>query len=424
MTRRLGIRFIWIDSICICQDDSSDWERESAKMASIYSTAYLVLAATGAEEDSQGLFLRRSPPQYETIEYFKDGVRGILHLFSIPLDFSAAHPIAYCDLDKEPLARRGWTLQERILGSRVLHFASKQLFFECYTHTRSEDGFRMGGRVESIHEDSRPEYLRDKADPKPEYLEFRGPSSWYLILQRYCYRKLTKESDKLPALSGIARIIEEQIGDKYVAGLWRSTLLEGILWQAVGTRRNATSAPSEYRAPSWSWASIDGMAANMGLGKDTFFVNKEAEWVEIGTVVDCHVELKGENPYGEVKSGWLKLKAPIEPLEPSEVKEEDADELPHKRALRVKTRQGKAFGAYCMFDTLDDESAVKLSLFAIPLAYIDRNHGRAYQALIITPVEGQQDHYRRVGKIIFDEEALGKCDWMEDNTKLSTITLL
>ncbi|KAF2473392.1 HET-domain-containing protein [Lindgomyces ingoldianus] len=423
LTRKLGIQYLWIDSLCICQDDGPDWERESAKMASIYANAYITIAASAAKDDSEGLFSQRSRPNYVSFEYTRNnGLSGKVYAFLIPLE-EAAWPGTICEQDKEPLSSRGWTLQERFLASRVLHVGAKQLYFECYSHFLSEDGFRIQGRFNSVHEDSHPSQV--KADGSGSELlqnsNFRGPWLWYSILSKYYSRKLTKESDKLPALSGIAQTFEEKTGDKYVAGLWRSTLVEGLLWQALGTRRRATSAPLQYRAPSWSWASIDGPFANIGLVSNEPF--DRSSWIDISTILDCQVELKGKNPYGEVKSGWIKIRAPIEPLSPSQEKEVDWETVPHERALRMKTRAGKPYGTYCMFDTLDDETAAQMPLCALILTRGDKENP-SYQALIITPTEGKPDQYRRVGKMIMDNEVLGVCDWMNGEAELATIVLV
>lgn len=398
-------------------------------MASIYANAYLTIAATGSLNDKHGFFIPRTPPEYTAFEYStKDGIRGTLHAFEMPKTASARRN-EYCSLDDEPLSKRGWALQERFLASRILHSGSKQMFFECYGHVRAEDGFRCQGRFTSVYEDTHPIQVNPEmsgvSKRSAQVKAYRGPSQWYSLLYSYYPRQLTKSSDKLPALSGIARTIEEETGDKYVAGMWRSQLIEGLIWQAMGTLRGATKSPLEYRAPSWSWASMDGPFGNLGLGED--FLDENARWVDVATVIDCRVELKGENPYGEVKSGWLEIKAPLEPLSASEEKEPDWERVPHKRAMRMKTRVGNPFGSPCMFDTMDQEVASTVSLFALILTWRltqDDPKNRIYQALLITLVEGSESRYRRVGKILFGYEALGKCDWMDDDTKLATITLI
>ncbi|KAF2191137.1 HET-domain-containing protein, partial [Zopfia rhizophila CBS 207.26] len=318
LTRRLSIQYLWIDSLCICQDDGPDWERESAKMAQIYQNAYLTIAATGSKHDSHGLLANRSPPEYVDFSMtMKNGRHGEVHAFLLPLE-DAAHASSYCSLREDPLSSRGWALQERFLASRILHFATKQMFFECYCHMLSEDGFRVQGRFNSIHEDVHPSQVKQEGSSLStlKARQYRGPWLWYSLLYSYYPRNLSKSSDKLPALSGIARTFEEKTGDKYVAGLWRSQLIEGLIWQATGIQSGKMKAPPEYRAPSWSWASIDGPFGNLGLAKK----DDGTDWIDIAIIIDCHVEPKGENPYGEVKSGWIQMKAPIEPLSRSEEK--------------------------------------------------------------------------------------------------------
>ncbi|KAF2262763.1 HET-domain-containing protein [Lojkania enalia] len=432
LTRRLGIRYLWIDSLCIYQDDGPDWERESAKMASIYENAYVVIAATASASDADGLFIRRSPPDYVNFQLTtQDSGTSQIYAFLLRPE-EAANTGVYSSLEREPLSKRGWALQERYLAKRTLHFATDQVFFECYQHFVGEDGFRIRGRFYGIYKDSQPIQMEESdADREPhqkiERERYRGPSIWYTLLHYYHSRELTRASDVLPALSGIARTVEKITGDRYVAGLWRSQLIEGLLWQALGAHRGATKAPEEYRAPSWSWASIDGSSGNLGLGYD--LMNPEATWVDIASIIDCQVVLRGENSYGEVVSGSIKLKAPIEPLFPSEEKEEDWDTAPHKRALRLKTRNGDSYGSSAIFDTINDEMALTLPLYALILVCrrtkSDEPKDRTYQALIVTLVDKEhRDVYQRVGKIILGCETLGQCEWMDDHAKMHTITLV
>jgi hypothetical protein len=343
----------------------------------------------------------------------------------------AAFDNQYSSLKDEPLSDRGWALQERYLASRVLHFGTKQVYFECYNHFRAEDGFRSKGRFTSIRREFHPSELvpnRRGYSQSIQWEQYRIPSLslWYDILVDYYGRKLTKSSDKLPALSGIARAFETMTKDRYVAGLWRSNMIEGLLWQAMGSERRATSRPSQYRAPTWSWASIDGPFGYPGLGKDIF--DSTMTQIDVGTVLDCHVELQGENPYGEVKAGSVILKAPLEPLVPSTEKEPDWETVPHKRAMRVTTKTGDKFGVPCIFDTLSGDQALELPLYALFLTrrkpVDDIPEKRVYQGLIVSPVEGERDKFSRLGKILAFHNSIGECDWMTDESKFVTVTLI
>jgi hypothetical protein len=81
---------------------------------------------------------------------------------------------------------------------------------------------------------------------------------WLSIVEEYSAKMITHPTDRLPALSGIAQIMQERTGDEYIAGLWRRDLVAGLLWARVYTRSRA----STYVAPTWSWASFLGPIAS------------------------------------------------------------------------------------------------------------------------------------------------------------------
>lgn len=425
ITRKLGIRYLWIDSLCICQDDGAEWERESANMAAIYANSYLTIAATGSLGDSIGCLAPRPSRRYATMDFTsKDGITGQVHAFLLRLGDST-DPSICCNLGDQPLTQRGWALQERFLTPRTLHFGRDQMYFECHAHFLSEDGFQVKGRLCSADESSHPSQIQTDGlgSPVMMHRDYRGPWLWYQLLHSYCNRKLTKDSDKLPALSGLARHFAEHIGDQYVAGLWRSTLIEGLIWQAIG---RANTAPAEYRAPSWSWASIDGSFGNPGLGggESPYGDGKKEKWIDLAAIIDCQVVPKGHNPYGEIESGWIQIEAPVEQLIPSEEKELDWESVPHTPTLRMKTGKGDPFGSYCMFDTMDDETALNIPLFALVLVRSDGMAPVIFQALIITPTGEQNNTFRRVGKIVMEEKVLENCDSVKEGANLSIITLV
>ncbi|KAK5658581.1 hypothetical protein OQA88_1974 [Cercophora sp. LCS_1] len=144
MTRRLGLRYIWIDSLCIIQDDLSDWRVESAKMCDVYSRAYLTLAATHSNDGRAGLF--RETPDFEvngtTAEgeeyriFFRERVDHHLEESGDDYRASIGHPTK----KHYPILTRAWVYQERLLSTRVLHFGRYELFFECRSEVRCECG--------------------------------------------------------------------------------------------------------------------------------------------------------------------------------------------------------------------------------------------------------------------------------------------
>lgn len=126
ITRALNIRYVWIDSICIIQEDTDDWEIEAGNMENVFSAAYCTIAADSAESSLVGFLHERKPRpcvavQYQTTHYFCKTIDDFHH-----------------DVEKSILNTRGWVLQERALSRRTIHFSANQVYFECGQGVRCE----------------------------------------------------------------------------------------------------------------------------------------------------------------------------------------------------------------------------------------------------------------------------------------------
>lgn len=184
---------------------------------------------------------------------------------------------------------------------------------------RSEDGFCIGNEFFSLPTLLYTQMIRDEQhgaerkgvsfapEPHPEGgIRWRG--GWIGLVQDYSRRKFTVPLDKLPALSGLARIVAERTNDRYFAGLWASHIYEDLFWRVYvqeetfidsvplkGEVIGEARKPAEYRAPSWSWASIDAPVRFITLAyKDL-----------VARVVKCETTPSGIDPYGRVKDGRL-----------------------------------------------------------------------------------------------------------------------
>ncbi|KAL9115744.1 MAG: hypothetical protein Q9227_000112 [Pyrenula ochraceoflavens] len=432
LTRSLGIRYLWIDSLCICQDEHSDWERESAKMLSTYSNAYLTVAASRASESAEGFLGPRSDRKYVQLDYSRGGVQGEALAFSLPLREELVKN-DYITLPKEPLSERAWGLQERVLSHRVLLYGTNQMFFECNRGYRGEDGLFLKERHDCIHKREGgdtpnviPRYYEGfELNKRPKHSILKG---WYNLLWRYGPKKLSHAADKLPAISGLASIYSERIESEYLAGLWRHQIIEGLAWQGLDYRR-----VSEYRAPSWSWASGDGIPAT----------GQTIAFDELATMLDAKITLKGDNPFGEVTGGWIKLCAPIEQLylildnwDP-----ETPGHVPYENNVKVRTAGGNPEGQHSRFDfafTADDapqqakkivKSLEGVEIFALILLKSrsskrdPANDEGTYYALIVSKVNGTEN-YQRLGFLHCDKELLGRRPEEQPKEQLSTFTLV
>lgn len=292
VTRELGFRYLWIDSLCIIQDDQRDWEVESGRMPETYRNAELVIGADAAKDSGQGFLARKYTSARSTpIAVLKDRYRRRSLIRCRP---RREHPT----LESNPLAARGWTLQEQLLSRRMVHFAHEELFWECRSTGCCECG-KPEGRNHSLEETLALKRRLETEMPQDEV------TAWHQLVGQYTQRQFTFPSDILPALSGIASHLQSCGAGHYYAGLWKAKIMESLLWSGQNLQR---AIP--YRAPTWSWASVthpDGQSGASFYG-DTFkLLESYAEFLEASCLPSGH------DPNGSVSSGRIVLEAPVFP---------------------------------------------------------------------------------------------------------------
>jgi hypothetical protein len=248
IARYLDIRYLWIDSLCIVQDDDQDWQTESAKMADIYQACLMTIAATGSSGADSGLFHDNPNVADKDMATSSNNPdhKGI---------FMASKAVAnntFHGFDVDPkLLTRGWVMQERLLSPRVLHF-HHELVFECRREKCCEcvetEGSHWPRNIVSKNKCDELELA--KLDPEALY------DSWHNIVQHYATLQLTYDTDVLPAISGLARLYQRYIRGRYIAGMWEPFLIGELVWKSYSwTRRTQWVRRSPWVAPSFSWAS-------------------------------------------------------------------------------------------------------------------------------------------------------------------------
>jgi len=320
VTRKLQHKYIWIDSLCIYQDedDKSDWLKEAFLMDKVYTNCVVNIAATGAKDSTSGLFATTRVPQIE-LEATKVSWLGEEYILT---DWMLLER----ELRSAPLNQRGWVLQERLLSPRILHFGSKQLFWECNEGVLCERFPTVlppaMQNTTMAHFSSLTRLRRRADDRKLSGAIGDGQATrkiglgdayalWGAVVQSYSRSALTFSSDKLVAISGIAKVTREALkNDEYIAGMWGRYLASHLLWYVDKTSQvDGTPSTREftYRAPTWSWLSVDGNVS--------FPLTRENESLLI-EVVDVDVRYSTEDTTGPVSSGTsLILRGRLRPLE-------------------------------------------------------------------------------------------------------------
>ncbi|KAG4427724.1 hypothetical protein IFR05_016792 [Cadophora sp. M221] len=299
VSRKLGISWIWIDSLCIIQDSKTDWEIESSKMGTYYSNAHLTISASSSPKGTIPFLAPRSPAHLpKTFPLLtNDGIITNNSNITVTARKHTGSSMSQLLEPLAPLASRGWVWQENILSTRILHYTVSELIFECKTHFISEDGVTPRG------------FYSMGLSQKLSQSETDPESCWMGLIESYSVRKLTFEGDRLPAVSGVAGALERRMGGVYLAGLWMDYLVMGLCWSRDYISENMEvplSTPGGYVAPSWSWASVNGVVGFVYRNEDP-----DEAFVEEVRVVDVDVEVKGLNRFGEVSSGFLVLRGEV-----------------------------------------------------------------------------------------------------------------
>ncbi|KAL6918374.1 hypothetical protein FSHL1_009802 [Fusarium sambucinum] len=303
ITRGLGLKYLWVDALCVLQKEKindvqhmEDWSTEAVRFASYYQNAVLTIAATGSESSSRGLFLERPGLEFSpepVVIRQKSYWTGFKESTIQPL-----RPKPGSETVHSALLTRGWTTQERLLSERILHFGANCIFWEC-----------SGGYTSEIH----PDHFVSAHD---DFFMFKNIKTfnteqltemWYYFVSEYSMKEFSIGSDRLPALSGVATLISDTCQQKYLAGIWESSIAEGLTWMAVSTYDIHTddsvidklSQNSERVLPSWSWASNNGLV-------DLLF--QRSPWESMIQVENFHSRSKGSETSGQIIEARLTLK--------------------------------------------------------------------------------------------------------------------
>lgn len=409
VAQHFGIDYIWIDRLCIFQDSAEDWQKEASTMQDVYRNALFSVCALGAQDGDDGCFFERDPtkvgPAIVSLKLTEDGEE---RAFRFGLEKGRSWQLSF---KNEPLVQRSWVVQERLLAPRTLHFGSKQLFWECREASCCEmhpkgvnpdffkdDDDEEDGGTQGPERKSDPHFLwkqlLDAPDRRPASDPYEGLfMDWNMLTNYYASRALTFSGDKLIALSGLANDMKAKLQQlrpgphRYLAGLWEEKLMNTLVWNVNKPARR----PSHYRAPSWSWACLDGDLNLHGC--------QDGEEIPFASIVSVDMMYPGTEDTGKVDGGILTLAGPCAPAEI------DLEKKSHhffESERDVRGIQGDDGSDLCsenkaevkiVFDTMDDLTEQILLIWVCAHHfYGEQWYGRG---LALAHVE--EDKYRRLG---------------------------
>jgi hypothetical protein len=383
------------------RDDLTDWYHEASRMDQVYMQSICNISATDARDGTEGLFRYRSPHHIYPahVDLCVKGVKCSSELIDCT--------VLYSDLLRHNISRtavggRGWILQERLLARRVLHFSSHQLFWECREHQACErypHGFPDHPNKDEfkvIHDYSvSEEPIRSRPGSLP------GRDYWAELVQLYTSMSLTDPNDKLVALSGIAKARAARFGGVYVAGMWRQDLAHQLLWNTGDSRKfhndSIKPRPNVYRAPSWSWASID---------RPVFSDTKTDDDHLLYHVEDVCLTHATEDITGRILSGWLQLRACLKTTRivwHRLYEESDDDDFDHWDLILdeadSRLHSDIIFDAPPSSRTSFDDDNARNKLFYIPTVKWTRKSSQRACGLLLRVVDVDNGVFERLGYI-------------------------
>lgn len=424
ITRELKIDYLWIDSLCIIQRGGlhvQDWLGHSAIMGSIYQNCAVNIAAADGHDARAGCFVSRNTAEIAPCVVSLQKVTAIASADeddpwikcdeNLTPHLLVPEPLLSGNVGQFHLDSRGWVCQERLLSPRTIYFTKDQLFWECSGSQNvcetvpegvsnkilpPQDEFLYGGDAIGADfgwgtmkfDEIFPPYSWKAPDPKQQY------DWWLKTVHGYVRRNLTKYSDKLPAIGGIAQRTAKVLNDEYWAGMFRSHLPDALLWSCVRERRPTNAKNMDnFFAPSWSWAGLHAELDFTPLAEE----NNKCLCAVVGSKIEL---VDPENPYGQAVSASLTLRGPFLSFD-RKLLDNPKNWVYHFGQLKLKGFASKKQLLYFDFDpcTLDCSSLALLVIRenARPSTY--PGSGDMEEAgLVLAPIVGDgQERFIRIG---------------------------
>lgn len=322
-----GVDRLWIDSLCILQDNPSDWAEESFKLRQVYESAYFTIIAASVAGSGSSFLSREHEGQ---IILAHDNNRIGQSYLKARRPCSLGIHTLVGRYNRDPIESRAWPLHERLISRRAMIFSAEEVQWECKTvracqcsgvcttFTYVDDltpgghGFKLADYIRSEFEGG--PYIRSRPCPSLSTITSNADAynMWHDVVREFARRWFAIEKDTLAALSGLALRLAAFHGSEYVAGLWKDNLVCDLLWRHNTFAVDSTIfVPNDlrhyYKAPTFSWASLYTRSASISFEADEHGLVPGSAEV---TIHDVETVPASSDPFGLVKSGYLRLTAP------------------------------------------------------------------------------------------------------------------
>lgn len=440
ISRALGVRYLWIDSFCIMQDSLDDWHAQAPQMATVYGNAYLTLSTDAAANSTEGFLdgSRRSFNTPHVINFEALGMHGRIHVRErcsrarhVPVhdwvrtendthlpkasksDIQTYSKVTHT-MDtqvRSPLSKRAWALQERVLSPRTLHFGHAETGWECRSQTDCECS-----PLDLIHASVDRPTLKDVLTKTP----------WTEVLELYSALGLTLQEDRLVALSGLAEARQRTTRDRYVAGLWMSTIKDELLWN---TTRLRVLEPREKKlrrlniAPSWSWASTTGQVSFLNFQNmaSTIRVSQSAkEWDpnlirwEVKSVSNA---ITGANPFSATISASIRIEGLLAVVHVRYASDHEGWTIHAWNQGCSSKHDCKGMRAWVLWDNDDDVLSDRYTFFVTTI------HGAYAISGLVLEEQSESLRFRRVGRLYLGDVFENFVDYWTNRSTRTTFTI-
>lgn len=405
--RWLDYYHLWIDSLCIQQDSHEDWTAEAHAMTDVYSNATLTIIAAHAANPTDGLFINRDPvalmPPFIRCSWISDNPRQLY----IPVDSI----MWWMGVDYCRLSERAWTVQERFLSPRRLYFSKQQIFYACAAGKACE-AFPAGKTPYQMGRMYGGSSLFSDRKVSPREI-------WSSVAGDYACAALSKDTDKIIALSGVAEKMQHQLKDEYVVGLWRSNLVHELLWRHSGSGGERYRPGPGRIAPTWSWMSVSGSAGAYINSTSCSSVATECKH-HIKIVYATVDKVDPTRPTGDIipGSGILKIQGQLKPASWFPIRQYSFHDW-RKYQITFDGEVGAASedsrnDSMLTHPDLMDRSILDKEIFLLPVK--TSFEYEETKSLLLTPVVKEECLYERIGHheldginpLLFKERSKGK----------------